>query len=76
MKSLKNHIKQQLDTTDESLRALFGHGELYNPSNPKHRLLRQSFLNWYNDVKMKYSDDLIIDMLRETETEIEYGEVR
>lgn len=63
------------DFTNESLRGIFAAGAQYSPSNPKHKILYNSFINWFKGMREKYDEDLILNMIASAEEDIEYGEV-
>jgi hypothetical protein len=67
---------QDIDNfTNESIRGFFSSDAQYVPSNPKHKQLYNSFINWFKEMREKYNEDLIINMISSAEEDIEYGEI-
>ena len=67
---------QDLDSfTNESIRSLFASSAQYKPSDPRHKLLYNSFINWFKGMREKYDEDLIMNMLMSAEEDIKYGEI-
>lgn len=63
------------DFTNESIRGIFASSAQYIPSNPKHKILYNSFITWFKGMREKYDEDLILNMIASAEEEIEYGEI-
>ncbi len=61
--------------TNESIRSLFASSAQYKPTDPRHKLLYNSFINWYKGMREKYDEDLIMNMLMSAEEDIKYGEI-
>jgi hypothetical protein len=61
--------------TNESIRSLFASSAQYKPSDPRHKLLYNSFINWFKGMREKYDEDLIMNMLMSAEEDIKYGEI-
>ena len=69
MKTLQTYL------TQESLRSLFVDGVQYKPTDPSHRRLYNSFVDWFKNMREKYDEDLILNMLNSAEEDIRYGEI-
>jgi len=61
--------------TNESIRSLFAASAQYKPTDPKHKILYNSFINWFKGMREKYDEDLIMNMLMSAEEDIRYGEI-
>lgn len=68
-------IKDFDSFTNESIRSLFASSAQYKPTDPKHKLLYNSFINWFKGMREKYDEDLIMNMLMSAEEDIKYGEI-
>ena len=69
-------MMQDFDSfTNESIRSLFASSAQYKPSDPRHKLLYNSFINWFKGMREKYDEDLIMNMLMSAEEDIKYGEI-
>lgn len=61
--------------TNEGIRAMLVQSVQYKPTDPKHKILYNSFINWFKGMREKYDEDLIMNMLMSAEEDIRYGEI-
>ena len=76
MKNLNDIVRKFLEEpTNESIRSFFARGAEFKATNPSHRRLYDSFINWLENARKEYDDNLILNMLSSVEEDMEYGAV-
>ncbi|WP_296865247.1 hypothetical protein [uncultured Methanobrevibacter sp.] len=69
------HVQSIDNFTNESLKSLFYSTMQYNPRNPNHRNLYNSFISWFKRMLNEYPEDLILNTLMSAEEDIQLGQI-